>query len=232
MKKFLHLLASLFLFLPHGLIWAANPSPQIQLSHVRIDIHDQASIKRGAKFFASNCLSCHGMQYMTHNPIAIQAGITKDKMPTNNKEFWHGNPPPDLSLSATRRGADWLYTYFHSFYNDPSRPTNTNNLLVHNTSMPNVLMGLQGEQKLVPIEDVIVRDRPPQHFTHLELISQGSMTPQQFNDATHDLTSFLVYASDPKAVKRERVGIWVLGFLVILWILAYLLKKEYWKNIK
>ena len=100
------------------------------LDHVHVDINNKASVERGAKFFANNCMVCHTMRYLTANKIAKQAGITLDKMPLKDQQWWLGIAPPDLTLAARQRGADWLYTYMHSFYKDDARPTGYNNLLV------------------------------------------------------------------------------------------------------
>jgi len=232
MMKFYKILLSGSLLAMSCTSFSAGTSNSIALSRARINVHDRAAIVRGAHFFAQNCISCHTMRFLTHNQLAIKAGITKDKMPNSNADFWLGSPPPDLSLIARQRGDDWLYTYFHSFYQDKKSATGSNNLLVPNTSMANVFLGLQGEQVRIKPKSVIDRHQMPKHFTQLELISQGSMTPDQFNDLTHDLTAFLVYASDPSVVIRHQLGYWVLGFLLILGILAYFLKKEYWKDIK
>lgn len=231
MIKFFKTLLSSSLLAMCSIGHGAGGDTGISLSRAHVNVHDRASIQRGAQFFARNCMSCHALQFMRHNQLAIEAGITKDKMPTNNAEFWQGSPPPDLSLAARRRGADWLYTYFHSFYQDEKSATGSNNLLVPNTSMANVFLGLQGEQVNREPENVIRRYQAPKHFTQLELVRRGSMTADQFNQVTRDLTAFLVYASDPNIIVRHRLGYWVLGFLLVLGILAYYLKKEYWKDI-
>jgi ubiquinol-cytochrome c reductase cytochrome c1 subunit len=44
--------------------------------------------------------------------------------------------------------------------------------------------------------------------------------------------NFLVWAGEPNAVHRKPIGIVVLFVLGVLFILAYLLKKEYWKDVK
>ena len=57
-----------------------------------------------------------------------------------------GVAPPDLTNVARVRGADWLYTYMRTFYEDPSRPYGVNNKVFDSVGMPNVLVGLQGRQ--------------------------------------------------------------------------------------
>jgi ubiquinol-cytochrome c reductase cytochrome c1 subunit len=44
--------------------------------------------------------------------------------------------------------------------------------------------------------------------------------------------NFLVYASEPAATSRKTMGIWVLFALGVLFILTYLLKREFWRDVK
>lgn len=212
---------------------SASEGAAIVLTKAPINESDMESVKRGAKFFAANCLSCHAMVYLRYDPIAQEAGITYDKMPLGIKDWPYGVVPPDLSLETSVRGVDWVYTYLHSFYKDAKRPTGSNNLLVTNTAMPAILAGFQGEQELVPGKvrsGILVND--VEWYDMLVLTRQGSMTPEQFDATVADLVNFLGYAAEPYRVEQRALGWWVLGFLVILFILMYLLKREYWKDVK
>ncbi|MCH9769995.1 MAG: c-type cytochrome [Gammaproteobacteria bacterium] len=214
--------------------YAADSEIPIRLEHVRVNVHNRASVLRGAKFFAKNCMVCHSMRYLEHNKLANSAGITLAKMPLKNQQWWLGIAPPDLSLIARVYSADWLYSYFHAFYKDASRPTGFNNLVARDKNMMNVFLTYQGEQVLIPPAEqkhLGAELGKPRYFSVLKLVKQGSMTPAEFNASMTDLVNFLVYASDPGAVHRHRLGFWVLLFLAILFVLAYFLKKEYWKDI-
>lgn len=207
---------------------------QIALDHAPIQVHDIASIKRGAKFFATNCMACHTLIYMRYNSLAQEAGVTYDRMPVNVKNWPLNVTPPDLSLEASVRGVDWIYTYLHSFYTDPSRPTGVNNLLVPNTAMPGIIAALQGQQVLAT--DVRASKRyfggNLQWYDLLILQSQGALSPQQFDASMTDVVNFLYYSAEPYRAEQNRLGYWVIGFLVILWVMMYYLKKNYWKDIK
>lgn len=202
------------------------------LSKAPIDRSDVESIKRGAKFVAANCLSCHTFRYLRYDKLAQEAGITYEKMPLNITNWPNGITPPDLSLEASVRGVDWIYTYLHSFYKDTTRPAGVNNLLVQNTGMSNILGPYQGEQELVHEPETGVYDHSVEWFDLLKLVKEGSMTSQQFDDTTTDVVNFLAYASEPYYAEQHRIGWWVIGFLFVLTILFYLLKKEYWKDVK
>lgn len=204
--------------------------PAIVLEKVNTDIRDSESIMRGAKFFAANCMVCHTMKYLEHDPVAEKAGITLAKMPLKQKEWWMGVVPPDLSLMARQKGPNWLYTYFHSFYKDDTRPTGYNNLVLKNSNMMNIFAALQGVQVLVPVYKTVLSS--PHYYSILQLVNAGSMTPEEFSATMTDLVNFLVYASEPTKLQRERLAPYVLGFLIILFIFAYLLKKIYWKDVQ
>lgn len=213
-------------------LWAEGSMVEgLQLETAPINQSDMASIKRGASFFATNCLSCHTLIYLKYDKVAQDAGITYDKMPTGARSWPYGVTPPDLSLEADVRGVNWIYTYLHSFYPDPSRPTGVNNLLVHNSAMPGIISPYQGTQELVenPTRDLLGH---VQWYDVLKLTKQGSMTPEQFDATTADLVNFLAYAAQPYHIEQERIGKWVLAFLAVMFVLMYLLKCEYWKDVK
>ncbi len=242
------------------LVFAA--ASQIPLDKVKIDPRDQASLQRGAKLYVNYCQGCHSLQFMRYNRMAVDLGIvdTDGKAHThlvkNNLIFtgsklhepmlngmseeeaarWFGMVPPDLSLITRVRGPNWVYSYLRSFYADASRPWGTNNLVFNDVSMPNVLLELQGEQ--VPIYRTEVTKAPGgasrevQVLDHLELAKPGSMQPQAFDSAMRDLVNFLAYVAEPVKLERQRIGYWVIGFLIVFLVVVYLLKKEYWKDVK
>lgn len=215
-------------------LWAEEGAFEgLVLAKAPVNPSDMESIKRGAKFFATNCMSCHTLVYMRYNKIANDAGITYDKMPINVKTWPYGVTPPDLSLEAGVRGVDWIYTYLHSFYKDPARPTGYNNIIVPNTAMPGIIAAYQGDQELIKGKaDAGVFNHEVNWYDLLVLTKQGSMTPDQFDATVTDLVNFLAYSTAPYQEEQHRIGWWVLGFLGIMFVLTYLLKKEYWKDIK
>ena len=229
-----YLLAFLFFIFSSSSLWAQDlPYEGLVLAKAPINRYDMESVKRGAKFFATNCMSCHTMVYLRYDKIASDAGVTYDKMPLNVTTWPFGVKPPDLSLEESIRGADWIYTYLHSFYQDSTRPTGVNNLLVPNTAMPAMLGPYQGDQVLITGKvggGVLYGDK--QWYDLIKLTRQGSMTPDQFDATVSDLVNFLAYAAEPYYVKQHCLGWWVLGFLVILFVMMVFLKREYWKDVK
>jgi ubiquinol-cytochrome c reductase cytochrome c1 subunit len=227
----------------------------VHLESAPIDISDMESVKRGAKHFIDYCFSCHEASYMRYNRIARDTGMTDAELrenlifTTNEKgeptkvgslmkvamtddyaRTAFGTPAPDLTLTARSRGADWVYTYLHSFYIDPYRPTGMNNLVFPDVGMPNVLSSLQGMQKAV-YKTETRQGVEVESVDHLELAQAGSMTEEEYDAFVTDLVNFMVYLAEPVQNERRSLGIKVLIFLVVFFVLAYMLKKEYWKDV-
>jgi len=234
MKKFLFALA---LLLP--LMATANEGAK--LDHAPIDPNNQASLQRGAKTFVNYCLNCHSAAYMRYNRLQ-DIGLTDAQIKSNllfgdqkvgdtmtvamNKadaKAWFGATPPDLSVEARARGADWLYSYLRSFYRDDTRPTGWNNLVFDKVAMPHVLWQLQGQQVLK------VDEATGEHSLVLE--KKGTMSPAEYNQMTADLVNYLVFMAEPFKQHDKQLGLLVLAFLGLLLVLTYYLKKEFWKDI-
>lgn len=241
MKKRLFLLVFV-LFAPA----AQAAGTHVKLDHVDVDLSDQPSLQRGARIFVNFCLSCHSAAYMRYNRMGEDLGISEelvkenllfaaDKvgdlmkavMPKEVALAAFNTVPPDLTLVARTRGPDWIYTYMRSFYRDPKSPSGWNNIVFPNVAMPHVLYEWQGDQRAV-------FEKGPDglmHFERFELERPGTMSREEYDSAMRDLTNFLVYLGEPAKLVRYRLGIYVLIFLVVFWVFAYLLKKEYWKDI-
>jgi len=213
------------------------------IQHANVNIRDTAASQRGAKLFVNYCLSCHDASYMRYNRLAEDLGLGEELVMENlmfadakigdtmevamrpqDAEIWLGKVPPNLSLAARSRGADWLYTYFLTFYQDETG--GWNNLALPNASMPHVFWQLQGIQK-----PVYSTHEGRQVIDHLELAQPGLLTPAEYEETVRDLVTFLDYLGEPAKVKRKNVGIWVMLFLSLFALVAYALKAEYWRDV-
>jgi ubiquinol-cytochrome c reductase cytochrome c1 subunit len=224
----------------------------VQLQSANNDLSDQESLQRGAKYFVNYCMGCHSAKYVRYEKVAEATGLTNDEVINNfmfsdNKKIgsqmisaidaddaarWFGTAIPDLTLTARLKhgGGDWIYSYLKSFYVDESRPTGVNNLVFPDVGMPHVFADLQGLQKAnFKVETVDGTEHKV--FEGFEQVKAGSMTAEEYDVMVRDLTNFMVWAAEPMKLERQRIGMWVMAFLVVLFILAYLLKKEYWKDI-
>jgi ubiquinol-cytochrome c reductase cytochrome c1 subunit len=197
-------------------------SGELHLDHANTNISDTASLQNGAKLFMNYCSGCHAISFMRYNRIAKDLNLSDSlvaqhlmfagekpgetittAMPEEGAAKWFGGTPPDLSLVARAKGTDWIYTYLRGFYKDDSKVFGVNNKVLENASMPDVLWSLKEEK-----------------------------TEAEFNQDVRDITNFLDYVGEPAKLIRTSLGVWVLLFLGALFILTYLLKKEYWKDVK
>jgi len=202
------------------------------------DVRDLASLQAGARTYVNYCLGCHGIQFMRYQGLTgiglTEAQIREHllfggekvgdamKAAHDPKEAkgWFGVNPPDLSVIARVRGGDWLYTYLRTFYRDPKTVTGWNNAVFPNVAMPHALWALQGERGWDAKEHKLTE------------ISKGSHSVTEYDVAVRDLVNFLVYVGEPQAANRKTIGVLVLFALGVLFIFAYMLKKEFWKDVK
>jgi ubiquinol-cytochrome c reductase cytochrome c1 subunit len=217
------------------------------MPHAGTDLGDQASLQRGAKLFMNYCSGCHSLKYVRYSRMAEDLGLSEDDVQANlnftgakageqvhvaltdaDAQKFFGKMPPDLSVIARVRGSDWIYNYLKSFYLDETRPVGWNNTVFPNASMPNPLWEMQGLQHAEYGAAEAGGDRPVEK---LVLAQPGSQTPEQFDQTVRDITAFLEYAGEPAALKRQSMGVWVVLFLAFFTFLAWLLKKEYWRDV-
>lgn len=228
----------LSLFVLPGMVLAASAGYRIDRSPH--DPRDVVSLQAGARTYVNYCLGCHSLQYMRYQGLTelgiSEAQVKEHLLFTAEKigepirttgvepktaKGWFGVPPPDLSVIARSRGADWLYTYLRTFYRDPKTVTGWNNAVFPNVAMPHALWTLQGERGWDPKEH------------RLTEISQGLLSPVEYDRTVRDLVNFLVYVGEPAAESRKAIGIVVLFVLLgVLFPLTYWLKKEFWKDVK
>lgn len=221
-----------------------------ELKHMEVRLNDTNSLQNGAGLFVNYCLSCHSAQYMRYGRMAEDLEIPfkmveenmifgdarigdpmTTTMPKDKAEVWFGVAPPDLSLTGRLRGADWLYNYLTHFYVDESSVTGWNNVVFENAAMPHVLSHMQGRQRAVFRMDESADGAEHKVFDHFEQETEGTMSPEEFDHAMKDLTNFLVYMGEPAKMVRIKYGMFVMLFLLILFGVAYMLKREYWKDV-
>lgn len=244
-----------------GLAMAVLPAlglaaaPAGDLDSMEPDHTNKESLQRGAALFTNYCMGCHSAEYARYMRVAEDLEIPQDIMEENliftgakigelmkigmNKDqsqSWFGAAPPDLTLVSRVRGEDWLFSYLRGFYRDESRPLGVNNVVFENVGMPHALIGLQGLCAEPPeigtsgsIDPLSGDERDGSICSDWH--TEGSMDEAEFDRAMYDLTNFLSYMGDPVKVERERLGIFVLLFIAIFFVFAYLLNREFWKDV-
>jgi len=219
-------------------------------------VTDLAALQNGAKLFVNYCLNCHQAAYMRYNRLH-DIGLNDDQIKSNllfagdkvgdlmktaldpkDAKAFFGVVPPDLSVIARSRsgangsGADYLYTYLRSFYRDETRPTGWNNRVFPNVGMPHVLWELQGTQRAV-FEDEKGEGGQVEHvFKGFQMETPGTMNAADYNANVADLVAYLQWMSEPAQNFRVKLGVWVLIFLSIFWVICWRLNASYWKDVR
>jgi ubiquinol-cytochrome c reductase cytochrome c1 subunit len=229
-----------------GLAGAVSAQHEAELEAANNNVANTASLQRGAKYFVNYCLGCHSAQYVRYNRLAQDLQMSEQQvidnlMFTGERPFdtmgiamrpedsarWFGITPPDLSLIARSRGTDYIYTFLRSFYVSPDRPTGVDNVVLPGTAMPHVLWQLQGTQRAVFEEHDGV-----EAFGHFEQVTPGDLSADEYDEVVRDIVNFLDYISEPIKLQRQQLGIRVIGFLLVFLLIAYMLKREIWKDVK
>ena len=225
-------------------------------------LNDIESLQRGASTYINYCYGCHSLQYSRWGRVATDLQIPEDiffenlvfdksikpgdlmtgAMPEDSAN-WFGVAPPDLTLVSRYKGDDWIYSYLRAYYEDSSKQYGVNNLVYPGTAMPNVLLALQGNQKLVckdiPMiaanggqkRDEYGNDVLKEKCGFLEVEEgTGKLTKEEFDDLIYDLTNFLVYVGEPIKATRERLGWYVIFYFLIFTALSSLLYREFHKD--
>lgn len=221
-------------------------------------LNDLPALQNGAKLFVNYCVGCHSAAFMRYNRLK-DIGLTEQQIKDNllfptdkvgevmkvsldpkDAKEWFGALPPDLTLVARSRasssgsGADYLYTYLRTFYRDDARPTGWNNLTFPNVGMPHALWELQGQRaaKFVEVADPHDPAKKTHQFEGFEQLTPGTMSPQEYDSAIADLVAYLQWMGEPVQQQRQRIGVGVLIFLAIFFVIAWRLNAAFWKDVK
>ena len=228
----------------------ALASESAHMEHVKVDVTDKDALQKGAKYFFNYCAGCHSIHFSSYKRIAKDLGLTEQQVEDNfmmsygdekkisnyvttsmtvkqGKALFEKAPPDLSTISRAKGDPSWLYSYLTSFYMDESRPFGVNNLVFKNVGMPHAMIELQGYmnkvEKDVNGKKVITLEPDPEH--------PGRMKEAEYKQAVKELVTFLAYIGEPSKTARHRLGVWVILFLVVFTIFAYMLKKEYWKDV-
>ena len=213
------------------------------------DVGDIASLQRGVKYFVNYCLGCHSAEYVRYNRLGEDLGLSESQLVENimftgeqpfdtmvnsmraeDAAVWFGIEPPDLSLIARSRGTDYLYNYLRGFYQDESTASGANNIWLENTAMPHVLWELEGIKRAI-FADIEVNGVLTQSVERLEVVRQGTLSEEEFNQVVRDIVNFLDYIGEPMQLERQALGFRVIAFLLIFLLFSYMLKREIWRDV-
>jgi ubiquinol-cytochrome c reductase cytochrome c1 subunit len=228
----------------------ASAAVEVEFEQAHNDVGDVASLQRGAKYFVNYCFGCHSAQYVRYNRLGEDLGLSEAQlienlMFTGERPFdtmsiamrgedaarWFGIEPPDLSLIARSRGVDYIYNFLRGFYQDETTATGANNIVLPNTAMPHVLWELQGIRRAVESEEEAAPAGAAAVHA-LDVVQPGTLSEAEFDQVVRDIVNFLDYIAEPMQLQREALGVRVIAFLLVFLLVAYLLKREIWKDVK
>lgn len=195
----------------------------------------KSQVIAGAKLFANRCMACHSLSFMRYSFLHQNLGMSRAEikkdimlpanaiylrhmispMPPEKGHKWFGVTPPNLSQFERYKGADFVYTYLMSFYWDPNTKTGWNNKVFPKVAMPWIMAPWQG---------IIAKNG--------DVLVKGQWSQQEFKQKMTDVVAFLKYVSDPSYYVRHRLGPWAIGILLVFTFIAYLVKREYWKDVQ
>jgi ubiquinol-cytochrome c reductase cytochrome c1 subunit len=234
--------------LPAGLA-LAQEGGEIELQHAGTDITDVESLQRGARDFMNYCSGCHSLTYLRYNRMAEDLKIPEKELSANlmftsknpfdgivsampsDAASWFGKQPPELSLIAREKGVDYIYSFLKGFYVDNTRPWGVNNVYLPGAAMPDVVASIQGLQKPVFKNEKDAGGSDHLVLKGVDVLTKGSLSPEEYDRFARDVANFLDYAGEPVKAKRQSLGVFVTLFLLVGFVFAYLLKKEYWKDV-
>ena len=196
-----------------------------QASEVHLDQEkipaDAASVLRGAELVVNSCVSCHGIKYIKYTDMLalgveqktvdgwrgnnpINTRIMAQMPPEAAAAAFGGVVPPDLSLMAAARdgGVHYLYSYLMGYA--ANEKGEMDNKIYPGTRMPDILA------------------------------SASTTDPKQRAEVAtkaKEITAFLNWAADPHAEDRKQLGMYVIGYLLLLTILLYFWKVQIWSKL-
>ena len=227
----------------------------VELISADIDPGDIPSLQRGARNFMNYCSGCHSAQYVRFNTIGKHLDLSEEQlvnnlmfnaeksfetmqaaMPIADAERWFGIAPPDMSLMARANGADYVYNFLKGFHVDADSPTGVENIFLPGASMPHVLWELQGYQKAIFSEHTETAESgettTSYHFERFEQVTAGLMDEKEYDDFVRDTVNFLAYIAEPIRADRRKIGGWVIIYLLVFLVIATMLKKQIWKDVR
>jgi len=249
MDKFKKSVSILALCLVATQVMAAGGGAHMEAAD--IDPDNISSLQRGARNFMNYCSGCHSAQYVRFKTIGNDLELSEEQlidnlmfnaektfetiqtaMPAADSARWYGTRPPDLTLMARAKGADYIYNFLKGFYVSEASPTGVDNLVLAGTSMPHVLWELQGYQEAHFEQHENEDGSVSTTFEGFEALTAGSMDAEDYDEFVRDTVNFLAYIAEPIRSDRRKLGVWVLMFLIFFFILASMLKKQIWKDVQ
>ncbi|MCP5405314.1 MAG: cytochrome c1 [Pseudomonadaceae bacterium] len=201
--------------------------------------YDKATVYRGYQVFTQVCMACHSAKYVSHADLD-RAGFTPEEIaalaksmnltttdklvsglaPADAQEVY-GKVPPDLSVITKARAglADYTYAVLTGYSDDVEA-------LAHAFPNSEVPAGAYFNTAFAGYAIAM-----PNPLPNADMVTYTDGTPATVPQMAHDVTVFLQWAAEPELIERKHLGVYVLLFLAIFTLLAYLTKKAIWRDV-
>jgi len=164
------------------------------------------------------------------------------------------------SINAGPSGTDYIYTYLRTYYRDTSKATGWDNLAFPSVGMPHVLWDRQGPRELTttvvhqvekdgkkswervttvfdPMGYATNKVEPLANFKGVASVDHKfkALDPAKsaaYDSDVADIAAFMQWMAEPVQQKRKQIGVWVLLFLGIFFVVAWRLNASFWKHVK
>lgn len=211
--------------------------------------YDKAELQRGFQIYKDVCAACHSMRLVAFRTLgdlgfseaevkALAAAYEVEDGPNDDGEMYNrparpsdrfpspfaniqearlannGAAPPDLSLMAKARmgGPDYIYSLLVGYEDAPAHVELATGMY-YNPYFPGGQIAMAP-----PLSD--------------DMVEYADGTPATTAQMAHDLSSFLMWAAEPKLEDRKSLGFRVMIFLVILSVLLYFVNRKVWAPVK
>lgn len=200
----------------------------VELKHADVTI-DHESIRRGLTVFTDVCMGCHSAKYVTYRNLMDypEIGLTREEvdelrgdkpllsgmisdLSPEDAEVSYGKVPPDLSLivPGRRGGVNYVFSLLTGFEHDPHGKIPDGN---YNEFFP-------GHRIAMP--------------DPLSWLDHDEADTADLEAQARDVSAFLAFIGDPHQFERQAIGKYVMGFLILLTLVLWMLKREVWKDVK
>jgi ubiquinol-cytochrome c reductase cytochrome c1 subunit len=253
MKKIIALTCLSFLFLAPSIVKAAGEGAELEKQDWSFNgpfgTFDRGSLQRGFQVYKQVCSACHGMDYLSYRNLtalgyseaevkAIAREYTIMDGPDEEGEMFerprkpsdrfknpyeneqqaryvnNGALPPDMSLIAKARpgGANYIYNLLVGYEEPPEGMTLTAGQH-YNPVMPGGKIAMAA-----PLSD--------------DIVAYEDGTETTMEQYSKDVTTFLMWAAEPKMEDRKRMGIKVILFMIVFAGIMYAVKRKIWADVK
>jgi ubiquinol-cytochrome c reductase cytochrome c1 subunit len=210
---------------------------------------DKAQLQRGLQVYTQVCVTCHSLKLVAYRNLAdlgygeeeikayaanyeVEDGpndegemFTRSALPSDHfvppfpnvkaaRAANNGAYPPDLSLmtKARKNGPNYVYAVLTGYPEEVPEGVELMEGMSYNNYFP-------GHQIAMP---------QPLYGGDVEYTDGTEPTLEQ---EVKDVTAFLAWAAEPELEERKSMGIKVLIFLTILFVMAIAVKKAIWRDV-